>query len=148
VSNFAARAEHRSRHNLKYWSHASYLGVGPAAHSFDGGRRWWNRRKLRHWQREVDSDLRPIDGDERLTSNQLALETVIFGLRSVAGIDLAAFERRFGTDLVSANRRTLEGFVTDGFLEVEGTTLRPTVAGMAIADAMARTLDVSTTDRR
>jgi hypothetical protein len=42
----------------------------------------------------------------------------------------------------------LEGFVTDGFLEVEGTTLRPTVAGMAIADAMARTLDVSTTDRR
>jgi oxygen-independent coproporphyrinogen-3 oxidase len=148
VSNFAAGAEHRSRHNLKYWTHDSYLGLGPAAHSFDGGRRWWNRRKLRQWQGDIDSDIRPVDGDEKLTSDQLALETVILGLRSAAGIDLAGFERRFGIDLASANRRAVEGFVADGFLTVEGTALRPTVAGMAIADAMARTLDVSTTDDR
>ncbi len=25
---------YRSRHNLKYWSHIPYLGLGPAAHSF------------------------------------------------------------------------------------------------------------------
>jgi oxygen-independent coproporphyrinogen-3 oxidase len=148
VSNFAAGAEHRSRHNLKYWTHDPYLGLGPAAHSFDGGRRWWNRRKLRQWQRDIDTDVRPVDGDEELTPGQLALETVILGLRSAAGIDLAAFERRFGIDLASANRWAVEGFVANGFLTVQGTTLRPTVSGMAIADAMARTLDVSTTDDR
>lgn len=148
VSNFAAGAEHRSRHNLKYWSHVPYLGLGPAAHSFDGRRRWWNQRKLRLWQRDIDSDVRPVAGDELLSSDQLALETVMFGLRSVTGIDLAAFERRFGVDLLDANRRAVEGFETDGFLRVEGTTLRPTVTGMAIADAIARTFDVSTPERR
>src|SRR5206468_595647 len=35
VSN-AARAGYRSRHNSAYWSGKSYVGLGPAAHSFDG----------------------------------------------------------------------------------------------------------------
>src|ERR1044072_6437853 len=40
VSN-AARDGFRSRHNSAYWSGRSYLGLGPAAHSYDGrgGRR-------------------------------------------------------------------------------------------------------------
>ena len=36
VSNFAASEGLICRHNDKYWSHAPYLGLGPAAHSFDG----------------------------------------------------------------------------------------------------------------
>ena len=46
VSNFAREPRHRSRHNMKYWCHLPYLGLGPSAHSFDGARRWWNH--LRH----------------------------------------------------------------------------------------------------
>jgi len=148
VSNFAAGAEHRSRHNLKYWSHVPYLGLGPSAHSFDGGRRWWNRRKLRLWQRDLDTDLLPVDGDEQLSSDQLALEAVVFGLRSVEGIDLGSLERRFGVELLAANRRKVESFETIGHLRVEGSSLRPTMAGMAIADAIARSLDVSTPEHR
>ena len=148
VSNFAAATAHRSRHNLKYWNHVPYLGLGPSAHSFDGGRRWWNRRKLRRWQREVDAGVLPIEGDERLSSEDLALETLIFGLRSSAGIDLAAFEQRFAVDLVSTNHDAVEEYESRGILKVEGAKLRPTVAGMAIADAVARTLEVSTTTKR
>jgi oxygen-independent coproporphyrinogen-3 oxidase len=148
VSSFALGAEHRSRHNIKYWSHVPYLGLGPSAHSFDGGRRWWNRRKLRLWQRDLEVDVPPVDGDEQLSQNQLALEAVIFGLRSVDGIDLAAFERRFGFDLLSANRRVVESFETSGHLRVDGSSLRPTTAGMAIADAIAKSLDVPTSQRR
>ena len=43
VSNFASAPEHRSAHNQKYWDHTPYLGLGPSAHSFAGGRRWWNQ---------------------------------------------------------------------------------------------------------
>ena len=144
VSNFAAGPKHRSRHNLKYWSHVPYLGVGPAAHSFDGARRWWNKRKLRLWQRDVDADLRPVAGEERLSSDQLALETIMFGLRSVDGIDLVAFQRRFGCDLLEANREAVDILETGGFVIVEDGTLRPTVSGMAVADAIATSIDVST----
>ena len=61
VSNFA-RPGHRSPHNRKYWDHTPYLGLGPSAHSWVGGRRWWNTRKLRLWQRQVDSDRLPTEG--------------------------------------------------------------------------------------
>ncbi|MEM5790383.1 MAG: radical SAM family heme chaperone HemW, partial [Syntrophobacteraceae bacterium] len=33
VSNFARGREFMCRHNLKYWSHTPYLGLGPSAHS-------------------------------------------------------------------------------------------------------------------
>lgn len=38
ISSFAKPGFH-SRHNCKYWLGAEYLGLGPAAHSFLGGRR-------------------------------------------------------------------------------------------------------------
>ena len=36
VSNFAVAETHRSAHNIKYWQHTPYLGLGPSAHSFVG----------------------------------------------------------------------------------------------------------------
>ncbi len=41
ISNFA-RPGYESRHNLKYWQLAPYVGVGSGAHSFDGANRWAN----------------------------------------------------------------------------------------------------------
>src|SRR5437660_3085173 len=46
VSN-AARDGFRSRHNSAYWSAKPYVGLGPAAHSFDGRTRRWT---LRAWE--------------------------------------------------------------------------------------------------
>ena len=45
VSNFA-RPGFESRHNLKYWRCEQYLGLGPAAHSFWEGRRFYFPRDL------------------------------------------------------------------------------------------------------
>ena len=59
VSNFASAPEHRSAHNLKYWHHTPYLGLGPGAHSFDGKRRWWNRREVAAYAAAVDNRTPP-----------------------------------------------------------------------------------------
>lgn len=45
ISNFAKDGK-RSRHNLKYWNLEPYLGIGPSAHSFFDGRRWYYPRSL------------------------------------------------------------------------------------------------------
>ena len=46
VSNFSLPGR-RALHNSGYWNRSPYIGLGPGAHSFDGGRcRWWNAPDL------------------------------------------------------------------------------------------------------
>ena len=46
ISNFA-HPGFESRHNLKYWRCEEYLGLGPSAHSFLNGRRFYFPRSLK-----------------------------------------------------------------------------------------------------
>lgn len=142
ISNFASAPEHRSRHNVKYWNHTPYLGLGPSAHSFVGGRRWWNRRKLRLWQAAVDTGKKPIEDEERPTNEQLILEALMLGFRTAAGIDLDRLRDRFGVDLGDRNGDLIDRFRASGHLETEGGRLRPTLAGLAIADTLARSFKI------
>jgi oxygen-independent coproporphyrinogen-3 oxidase len=142
VSNFASAPEHRSIHNQKYWNHTPYLGLGPSAHSFAGRRRWWNRRKLRLWQAAVDAGERPLEEEERPSKEQLVLESLMLGFRTTAGVDLVGLRDRFGIDLQERNGEVIDRFSASGHIEVDGNWLRPTVAGLAIADTLARSFTI------
>ena len=142
VSNFARSAEHRSRHNQKYWHHVPYLGLGPSAHSFDGRRRWWNLRSEAAWGEALDRGRSPVAEEETLTDRELATEALLLGLRTVAGVDLAVFRERYGVDLLERNRPVVERLLADGVVEIGGDRLRPTRAGLAVADGLAGVLEV------
>ena len=142
VSNFARAPEHRSRHNQKYWRHVPYLGLGPSAHSFDGKRRWWNERKLGPWEAKIGKGERPVADSEALTAENLALEALMLGLRTKEGIDLRDFRERYGVDLEARNGVLIERLVRDGLLVREGEWIKPTLAGFAVADGLARVFEV------
>lgn len=136
VSNFAMGAAHRSRHNAKYWDHTPYLGLGPSAHSFDGKRRFWNERNLARYGERVHARERPLAGAETLSAEQLALEALMLGLRTTAGIELAGFRRRYGFDLEPANRERFSRLVEEGLLTLEEDRLALSTRGLAVADAL------------
>ena len=79
VSNFARGKEHTSRHNQKYWDHSPYLGLGPAAHSFQGNQRWWNHRSLDRYLAAINAGNLPVEETETLTMEQLRLEALYLG---------------------------------------------------------------------
>lgn len=135
VSNFARTRRHRSRHNQKYWRHVPYLGLGPSAHSFMEGRRWWNVRSLHDYIRRLQWNISPVAGDERLTGDQLRLETLYLSFRTSDGITRR--ELGEGPEVESA----LEALRRSGNLEVVGDRVRATLTGWLMADRLPSFFD-------
>ena len=142
VSNFAVARQHRSSHNTKYWDHTPYLGLGPSAHSFDGRRRWWNLRRADPWRERVREGRRPIEGEEVLRPAQIALESLMTGLRSYAGVDLARLRSACGVDALERNRELVLRLTADGLLRLQSGRLVPTLDGLAVADSLAPMFDL------
>ncbi len=144
VSSFARAPEYRSRHNAKYWDHTPYLGLGPSAHSHEGRQRWWNRRKIGPWSAAVEARDRPVEEIEDLTPEDLALEHLMLAMRTYAGVDLDRARDRYGLELETTSSSAIERLVRDGLLVLEDRHLRPTLEGLAVADFLARSFDVTT----
>lgn len=144
VSNFARAPEHRSRHNQKYWHHIPYLGIGPSAHSFVDGWRFWNERLEPRWRRWVNDGTSPAAGWEKLTASALALEKLMLGLRTCEGVHLDRLEAHLEIDFLSRNQQLLESWSSSDLVHLKEGRLVPTASGMAIADRLAADLDIGT----
>ena len=85
---------------------------------------------------------KPVAGGEELGKRDLALEEVMLSLRTAAGLDLAGFHRRHGFDLAARNRRLIADLAGRGLLAERGGRLVPSLDGLAVADALARSFEI------
>jgi coproporphyrinogen III oxidase-like Fe-S oxidoreductase len=130
ISNFARGLENRSRHNRKYWNHTPYLGLGPAAHSYRGGRRWWNHRLLEEYCQSLRARKAPVAGEEVLTPEQARLEALYLGLRTRDGVTLSLIPGVLRGEVV------LKEIIAAGLAEVREDHLIPTREGLVVADRL------------
>ncbi|OGP87532.1 MAG: hypothetical protein A2031_07435 [Deltaproteobacteria bacterium RBG_19FT_COMBO_43_11] len=137
VSNFARTDYLKSKHNMKYWQHTPYLGLGPAAHSFLENRRWWNKPSVNNYLKEITQNKIPVENEEILSTEQLKLEALFLGLRTKAGIDLERYKIKYGADLLDEKKTIIESLIKNKLVEVKDGFLRPTLSGMAVADSLA-----------
>ncbi len=89
----ACRDGRRSRHNSAYWSGRAYLGLGPAAHSFDGRARRWNVAAWEAYRRALAEGRSPVETEEVLTDEQRELERLYLSLRTAEGLSLSDLPR-------------------------------------------------------
>src|SRR5437870_7878189 len=131
VSN-AARDGRRSRHNSAYWSGRAYLGLGPAAHSFDGRVRRWNLPAWEAYRRAVAARRPVVEAVEVLTDEHRELESLYLALRTDAGMPVAALCR----PLPPAAAR----WVARGWAEIRDQRLVCTPEGWLRLDALVSDL--------
>lgn len=135
VSNFA-RTGFRSRHNQVYWRNEEYLGVGPGAVSYLGGRRWKRERLPQRYVAKVAAGEDLSVESERLEAAGALGETMMLGLRLLDGIVLSEIGARFGIDPLRVFARQIDALGQRGLLIVEEDRLRLSHSGLLLANTV------------
>jgi len=128
LSNFA-RSGYRSRHNSSYWTGVPYIGLGAAAHSFDGQCRSWNVSDLRLYIEGVERGERLFE-EERLQGDTYYNDRVTVALRTREGLNLAELSAPYRDYSLSQARR----FLKSGLLRLDGDRLCLTREGLFVSD--------------
>ena len=137
ISNFAQEGWF-SKHNSSYWRGKTYLGVGPAAHSFDGTNRQWNIANNQKYLKAIESGSVPFE-KEKLTTDQRYNEYIMTSLRTIWGCDLKKVIA-FGEKYKSHFLKTIQPFIKNETVVEKDGNYSLTSKGKLLADRIAMEL--------
>jgi oxygen-independent coproporphyrinogen-3 oxidase len=138
VSNFC-RPGFYSRHNSSYWKGERYLGVGPAAHSYDIDSRQSNIRNNGVYVKSLREDKIPFER-ELLTRDDKVNDYLLTTLRTSWGSDLGLLEKIYHYDIRGEHRAYVDELITHGLATLDGDRLTLTRKGRLLADKIAADL--------
>lgn len=127
ISNFC-KDGFRSRHNMKYWLQEEYLGIGPSAHSFLDGKRFFYPKDLRAFLRGCSPVQDSLGGGKE--------EYIMLRLRLYDGIKPADFCEKFGCNLPLSFLSACEEFIKIGLMRRENGAFALTNDGMLVSNTI------------
>ncbi len=127
ISNFA-KPGFEGRHNLKYWNAEEYLGIGPAAHSFIDGKRFYYPRDTEHFLSGGEPIGDGDGGDEE--------EYIMLRLRLLDGVIFSDFFGRFKKEFSAKIKEKSKKLEAGGFLVCDERALRLTRKGFLLSNAI------------
>jgi oxygen-independent coproporphyrinogen-3 oxidase len=132
ISNYA-RPGFESRHNSNVWHGETYLGLGPAACSFDGTDRWTQVSDLKAWLDGAPPEVDRIPRRARLG------EILMMGLRTVSGWTRQEYEAAAGCpwDIFAEQ---LDELAERGLVTLTADAVVPTERGLAFWNDIAESL--------
>lgn len=144
VSNYA-QPSGESRHNLIYWQYQDYIGIGPGAHgrlTHDG--HIWSTRTHRApsaWLEQVVKRGTGMRQHIPLTSQEIAHEMILMGLRLEKGIQQEAVFNRTGQLLSDILDQTiLSACLEENYLQWNNNSLAATPSGRLRLEAILAAL--------
>jgi oxygen-independent coproporphyrinogen-3 oxidase len=107
ISNFSKQS-FESRHNLKYWHCEEYLGLGPSAHSFMDGKRFYFDRDFGAFM-NGNSPIQDGNGGD-------FTEYAMLGLRHTEGLNEDRVLERFGHSIPNEIYEKSKIFIDNGYM--------------------------------
>jgi len=140
ISNHAT-AGSESRHNLLYWRYQDYAGVGPGAH---GRLKLGNKRIAtstirlpERWREAVMKGENSFTDFTPVRDEEAAREHLLMNLRLCEGVDLAAYQARWGK---RPSSEKLAPLLEQGLLTRDGDVIRATPQGRLVLNAVIAAL--------
>lgn len=134
ISNFA-RPGYRSRHNSCYWNDIPYIGLGAAAHSYDGRCRSWNVSDISAYINAINRDQLPCER-ELFDADTHYNDRITTALRTNDGLDLTTLSDNHRRYCMQEARRLID----DGLLRLTDDRLILTRRGLFVSDMVMSTL--------
>ena len=125
ISNFAKKG-YKSRHNTKYWNCEEYLGIGPSAHSFIDGKRFYFERDINSFVNGEKAVYDTTGGDRE--------EYIMLRLRLSDGIVFDDYKKRFGEDFPNETIKKADRFIKEGLISLSENNLSLTPDGFLISN--------------
>lgn len=127
ISNFACPG-FESRHNLKYWNDNEYLGLGPSAHSFLNGKRFYFERDFNAFTGGQAPKSDGFGGDEE--------EYIMLRLRLTAGLRFDEFQKRYHKNLPEDILKKAEKLTKYGVIITDKSGIRLTEKGFLLSNSV------------
>lgn len=145
ISNFALPGM-ESKHNSAYWDGVPYLGIGPAAHSFYGNTRSWNKAHNQDYIKSIAAGIRPFTA-ETLSTWDLLNEYIMTSLRSSRGISKAKLVGEWGTERATAIELAIKPHLQAGNMLLTENGWKLSDQGKFLADGIASDLFILGNDQ-
>lgn len=126
ISNFAKQG-YESRHNTNYWRCGEYIGLGPSAHSFFEGKRFFYSRSMDNFNNNKLS-FEGTGGDEE--------EFIMLSLRLKSGLNYSEFEEKFGYTLPSYIIKKAKEYEKYGYTNVTDKSISFTPKGFLVSNSI------------
>lgn len=138
ISNFC-KPNYFARHNMAYWTNQKYIGIGPAAHSYNHHSRQWNIASLPDYiQKIINGQL--FYEQETLDTKTQYNDYILTHLRTMWGIHLNDLFDRFGKDFCKYFSKQAKPYILKKWLEKEGEIIKLTNEGILVSDSIFRDL--------
>lgn len=137
VSNYA-KSGHHAVHNSSYWEHETYIGMGPAAHSF----LWEMGKPAVRFQHSKDLKAyceNPLEREEFITlsNEELIEERFLISLRTKKGLLWEEMKLRYGFELTEKQREYLIELSRNRLVHFDEEGIRLTQKGWLLSDRIA-----------
>ena len=141
ISNFCLPG-YESQHNSAYWKNKYYLGVGPAAHSFNHKSRQYNVSNNALYVRAIADNKIPATIEPLTRENQIN-DYILTSLRTMWGTSFHTIKEKWGYDLLQSNRSLIERLKAGGMCRIDAGKIVLTEKGFLLADKIASGLFVN-----
>ena len=124
-----------SKHNSSYWLGTKYLGLGPAAHSYDGLNRSWNISSIPKYISGISCH-RPDIEIEHLDQRTRYNDFILTGMRTMWGIDKKELEKLFGTDMLNYCSRNIQKHIDSSDVIETNSVYKLSRSGIFVSDSI------------